>query len=280
VTGILVKQGINDAIRLPYLYKLMEQCIKDKHVDKLDIDGLLPARQAIFPGGLAILIALFEALNINNMQISGGALREGILYGMLENYQKNDRRQQGLNQLISRFHIDPNHSNRCRNLAISLCRKMCEQTQFCDFDTEVITGAAAALHELGLHIGYKSYHEHGAYILSHVELTGFTSLQRMMITDLVRMHRQEIDLSILQNYKSALQQMLINAMRILRISVILVNRRKDEAIPDVDLHISDDGVWHLSFAKNMKIAHPLIHTELTHECWLQHKAGWRLSLDA
>ncbi|MFC4700792.1 guanosine-5'-triphosphate,3'-diphosphate pyrophosphatase [Glaciecola siphonariae] len=279
VTGILVKQGINDAIRLPYLHELKQLCIAAGHIDTLEIDGLVPARQAIFPSGLAILIALFERLQINNMQISGGALREGILYGMLENYQKSDRRQQGINQLVSRFHIDPHHSRRCRKIAVSLCRQMCKQTDFCDFDTEVITGAAAALHELGLHIGFKSYHEHGAYILSHVELTGFTTLQRMMIMHLVNMHRQEIDLSILKNYKSAMRQMLINAMRILRISVILVNRRKDEAIPEVSLLVKDNNEWHLQFTQDMKVAHPLIRTELVHECWLQHKAGWQLILD-
>ncbi|WP_371193692.1 guanosine-5'-triphosphate,3'-diphosphate pyrophosphatase [Glaciecola sp. SC05] len=279
VTGILVKQGINDAIRLSYLHNLMHQCIAAKHLGKLNIEGLVPARQAIFPSGLAILIALFETLQIENMQISGGALREGILYGMLENYQKSDRREQGINQLVSRFHIDPAHSRRAKNVAAKLCRQMCKQTTFCDFDTEVITATAAALHELGLHIGFKAYHEHGAYILSHVELTGFTSLQRMMITDLVRMHRQEIDLSVLTNYKLALQEMLINAVRILRISVILVNRRKDDAVPELDLTIDDKGVWHLSFIKNMKLAHPLIHTELVHECWLQHKAGWQLLIE-
>lgn len=276
VTAILVKQGINDAIRLPYLYDLMRQCIKAEHLGRLNIQGLIPARQSIFPGGLAILIALFEALGIDNMQISGGALREGILYGMLENYQKSDRRQQGINQLIARFHIDPSHSKRCRNIAVKLCRQMCQQTTFCDFDTEVITATAAALHELGLHIGYKLYHEHGAYILQHVELTGFTSLQRMMITDLVRLHRQDIDITVLNNYKESLRQMLINAMRILRITIIIVNRRKDSAIPQIKLHIDDVGVWRLAFDTNMKVLHPLIYTELMHECWLQHKAGWQL----
>ncbi|WP_395340390.1 guanosine-5'-triphosphate,3'-diphosphate pyrophosphatase [Ningiella sp. W23] len=278
VVSILVKQGVNDAIRLDYLYDLMRLCVDAKHIDNLSIKGLPASRQAIFPGGLAILIALFQSLDINNMQISGGALREGILYGMLENYQKSDRREQGINQLIARFHIDPSHSKRCQTLAINMCREMCQQSDFCDFDTEVITGAAAALHELGLHIGYKAYHQHGAYILSHVELTGFTTLQRKMITDLVSMHRQEIDLSILDSYQDALRQMLINAMRILRISIILVNRRKDEAVPRGHLLIDSNEVWHLEFEQDMKIAHPLIHTELMHECWLQHKAGWQLVL--
>jgi exopolyphosphatase/guanosine-5'-triphosphate,3'-diphosphate pyrophosphatase len=89
------------------------------------------------------------------------------------------------------------------------------------------------------------------------------------------MHRLDIDSSVLDNYKAGLQQMLINAMRILRIAVILVNRRKDNAIPEVTLSIEDEH-WVLNFEKDMKVAHPLIQAELTHECWLQHKAGWQL----
>jgi len=279
VTQILVKQGINDAIRLQHLYNLRDICIKQKHVASLDIDGLPSARQAIFPSGLAILIALFETFNIDNMQIAGGALREGIIYGMLDNYQKSDRRTQGLNQLISRFHIDPAHSHRARDLAITLCHQMCEQTKFCDYDTHGVVGAAAALHELGLHIGYKSYHEHGAYILNHVEITGFTTLQRMMIRDLVSMHRQPVDMQAIKSYSEDLRGMLVCSLRILRLAIILVGRRKSSAIPKVELSI-DGSSWLLILPSDIKVKHPLIHTELLHECWMQHKAGWHLSLSS
>lgn len=279
VTQILVKQGINDAIRLHHLYNLRDICIEQKYLDELEIDGLPAARQAIFPSGLAILIALFESFNIDNMQIAGGALREGIIYGMLDNYQKSDRRTQGLNQLISRFHIDPAHSHRARDLAISLCHQMCEQTKFCDYDTHGVIGAAAALHELGLHIGYKSYHEHGAYILNHVEITGFTTLQRMMIRDLVSMHRQPVDMKAIANYSEDIRGMLICSLRILRLAIILVGRRKSSAIPKVSLRI-DGSTWSLILPDDIKIKHPLIHTELVHECWMQHKAGWQLRLSS
>lgn len=277
VTQILVKQGISDAIRLKYLYQLRDTCIEQKHISKLDIDGLPAARQAIFPSGLAILIALFESFEIENMQIAGGALREGIIYGMLDNYQKADRRTQGLNQLISRFHIDPTQSKRAKKIAVELCKQMCEQAKICDYDTHGIVGAAAALHELGLHIGYKQYHEHGAYILNHVEITGFTTLQRMMIRDLVNMHRQVIDVSVFDTYSDELKSMLICSLRILRIAIILVGRRKDSAIPQVDLRINNEN-WLLTMPDNIRTKHPLIYTELVHECWLQHKAGWQLVL--
>lgn len=277
VTQILVKQGINDAIRLKYLYQLRESCIAQKDLTRLDIDGLPVARRAIFPSGLAILIALFESLNIENMQIAGGALREGIIYGMLDNYQKSDRRTQGINQLVSKFHIDPRHSQRARAVAIDLCNQMCAQAQFCDYDTHGVVGAAAALHELGLHVGYKSYHEHGAYILNHVEITGFTTLQRMMIRDLVNLHRLPLDLTALNNYSPDIRNSMICCVRLLRIAVILVSRRKSDAIPRLGLHIEGEH-WRLLMSENIKIKHPLIHTELVHECWLQHKAGWQLSL--
>ncbi len=277
VTQILVKQGINDAIRLPYLLHLRDECVTQGQLSQLSIDGLPLSRQAIFPSGLAILIALFENLNIDNMQIAGGALREGIIYGMLENYHKSDRRTQGLNQLISRFHVDPFHSQRAREVALSLCNQLCEQQNFCDYDIHGVVAAAASLHELGLHIGYRQYHEHGAYILNHVEITGFTNLQRMIIRDLVSMHRQPIDLSKLENYTCELQQAIICCLRVLRIAIVLIGRRKKSAIPVCKLKTCGDH-WEVLLPEDIKTKHPLIYTELVHEAFLQHKAKWNLSL--
>lgn len=279
VTQILVRQGINDAIKLSYLHELRDRCIELKHIDDLLIDGLPPSRQPIFPSGLAILIALFECLRIRDMQVAGGALREGIIYGMLDNYHKSDRRSQGLNQLISRFHIDYAQSQRARKVALELCHQMCDQAKICDYDTHGIVGAAAALHEIGLHIGYKNYHEHGAYILNNVDMTGFTALQRMMIRDLVSMHRQPIDLMTLSDYSDDLRLMLSCSLRILRIAIILVGRRKTASIPKVELFLKGED-WLLILPPDIKTKHPLIHTELIHESWMQHKAGWRLELSS
>ena len=120
ITEILVKQGISDAIRLDYLYNLESQCIDCQNVGKLDIDGLADSRQAIFPSGLAILIALFETLQIETMNISGGALREGLIYGMLDNVQESDRRQQTLNQTMTRYHIQKEHADLVADVAVNL----------------------------------------------------------------------------------------------------------------------------------------------------------------
>lgn len=276
VTSILVKQSINDAIKLDYLQQLKQQCIKCAHIDSLKIAGLEESRRVIFPSGLSILIALFEKFSIKNMQIAGGALREGIIYGMLDNYQRTDRRSQGVDSLSERFHIDVKHARRTKMMATKLIRQLCNQSDFCDLDTEAIVSTAASLHEIGLHIGYKNHNEHGAYILTHTDLTGFTKLQRTFIRDLVGMHRQEIDLDVLNTYEDDMREMLSNALRVLRIAVILCTRRKDEHIPQPDLLVDEQGNWVLKFQTGILSAHPIVQAELIQETWLQHKVGWSL----
>ncbi|XOV79938.1 MAG: hypothetical protein ACFHVJ_03035 [Aestuariibacter sp.] len=44
------------------------------------LPGLGEARQAVFPAGLAILTALFQVFNIQQMGLADGALREGLLF--------------------------------------------------------------------------------------------------------------------------------------------------------------------------------------------------------
>lgn len=277
ITNILVKQHINDAIRLKYLLKLKQECIDCQHIDDLSIDGLEESRRIIFPSGLAILIALFRQLEIKNMQISGGALREGIIYGMLDNYQRTDRRSQGIEQLIERFHIDPQQSSRVKKIATTLMRQVCSQSSLCDIDTETIVSSAAALHEIGLHIGYKNFNEHGGYILTHTDLTGYTKLQRTFVRDLVSMHRLEIDISVINHYQEDMREMLISALRVLRIAVILCTRRSDLHIPKPTLTVTHEGDWTLSFGINELAKHPIVQAELIQETWLQHKHGWVLT---
>ena len=275
ITEILVRQNIGDAIRLDYLYHLQQQCIDCESLNNLDIEGLEEARKPIFPSGLCILISLFERLQIETMNISGGALREGLIYGMLDNLQENDRRKQTLNQVIARYHIDKPHAYAVKQTALSLCRQLCAQANVCHLDTEAVLGAAATLHEIGLHIEYKKHHEHGAYILNFIDLPGYTRLQRGAIRELVAQHRLGINPPAFDNYHDEVRPMLLCLLRVLRIAVVLCLRRQNKHIPEVTLHVEGD-TWSLTFPEQWLKKHPLINAELANETWLQHRAGWEL----
>jgi exopolyphosphatase/guanosine-5'-triphosphate,3'-diphosphate pyrophosphatase len=275
ITEILVAQGISDSIRIDYLYNLKQQCIDCERIDLLQIEGLTESRRAIFPSGLAILIALFEQLNIQEMQISGGALREGLIYGMLDNMQQNDRRLQTLEQCIERFHIEPEHANRVKVIALSLFEQVQNQVLLGKVDCEAILMASAMLHETGLHIEYKLHHQHGAYILSHLPLVGYTQQQRAGIKTLVQCHRQEINLSLFSSFHPEVRQALLILVRVLRLSCLLSIRRKDNLLADFTVDASDEK-WTLTFPKGWLKSHPLIDAELANEKWQQYKVGWIL----
>jgi len=79
-------------------------------------------------------------------------------------------------------------------VAMALSRQMCEQSKFCDFDTEGAYFLKLRRYtELGLHIGYKNFMNR-CIILTHVELTALQAFNACLLEILVAWHRQEIDL--------------------------------------------------------------------------------------
>jgi exopolyphosphatase/guanosine-5'-triphosphate,3'-diphosphate pyrophosphatase len=163
-----------------------------------------------------------------------------------------------------------------RKLALNLCKQLCSQTDFCHLDTEAVLDAAAMLHELGLHIEYKKHHDHGAYILNYIDLPGYTRLQRAAIRDLVKCHRQTIDIAPFNLYHDDVRTMLMGLLRILRIAVVVCLRRHQQHIPEITLEVNEHD-WTLTFPEGWLKEHPLINAELVNEAWLQHRAGWHLT---
>jgi len=70
-------------ITLAFLLEIKQRLIDCKVIENIAIDGLRCDRVAILASGLSILIALFNELAIENMQLSSGALREGLLSQLL-----------------------------------------------------------------------------------------------------------------------------------------------------------------------------------------------------
>lgn len=274
---ILVSRGIAEPIQLSYLNTLKDQSIQLGDVNKLDFEGLAESRKAIFPSGLAILIALFESLSIKQMQISSGALREGLIYGMLDQEKHTDLRAKTIQFATERFHVDEEQAVRVCHAALHLYQQYIQYEPDNDLDYEFVLDAASRLHEIGLHIDYKLYHQHGGYIVRHLSMLGFSAIQRALVALLIENHRQNINLESFSHYQSKHRKWALDLCRMLRLAVVLCLRRKDNLLPEIELKIEGTN-WQLLFPKNWLKKHPLIDVELANEKWLQHKAGWVLDV--
>lgn len=295
IQEIQIAQGQDEVITLARLESIMLQAQQCQRLDALDILGLAQDRKQVFASGLAILMALFRQLDIAGMTLSGGALREGILYGMLPELQQADVRQQTVTSLMLRYFIDQQQAMRVADMALTLAHSLLPVWDLQKFEGLSMLRAAAMLHELGLLIEYKNHHHHAAYIISHTELPGFTRAQQHLLMALLHNHRLDINTDVMARQTMTSVLLAMRLTRILRLAVILSMRRRQEVQPDVTLSLNsavpascngrDDDLsrqdaLELRFAPGWLELHPLMRAELEQEVLYQQQAGWRLSIHA
>ena len=81
IREVLIGMGYDDGIiTAKRLDKLVEKLCEWPTIEDIELSGLTPDRKPVFAAGVAILIAIFKDLKIDEMHFSEGALREGLLF--------------------------------------------------------------------------------------------------------------------------------------------------------------------------------------------------------
>ena len=107
-------------IRPDGLADLIDRLIAAKHLDRIDLPGVSPERRPVFPGGVAVLAAVMEALNVERLGVSDGSLREGLLEDLLGRVHHRDIRDATVRNLMDRYHVDAAHAKQVRDTALAL----------------------------------------------------------------------------------------------------------------------------------------------------------------
>lgn len=270
---IMLAQGKSERVTLPKLQELMGQAIACGKLDQLQLEGLAAERLTVFPSGLAILIAIFETLGIESMTLAGGALREGLIYGLLGNNHDCDARDRTADSLISRYQLDKEHAERVRDTAIEAFTQLQPAWRLSKRYGRPILRYAALLHEIGLCIEYKKAPQHAAYIIDNIDMPGFTPAQKKLLSALLFNQRDEFKLEPLEKQGAVTARQAIRLARILRIALILCMRRTQGTVPIFTLQ-ADDETLTLTLPKGWLDEHYLRASELRLEVERQQKMGW------
>jgi exopolyphosphatase/guanosine-5'-triphosphate,3'-diphosphate pyrophosphatase len=230
-------------ITLPFLKQVQHLLIACKHLEKIEIAGLDNDRKPVFASGVAILVALFESFTIQELKLSNGALREGLLYELMPNMQNRNIRHNTINSLNERFSVDIKQAKRVSKSAVILF----EQLGHILINSETSNNShiidllkiACQWHELGLTIGFKNYREHGAYILQHADLAGFEQGERCLLKMLVKLHIGDIDDEQVTTQVLADAQTIKYLLVAIRLAVIFSHRRQDDIMADYHLRLDD-----------------------------------------
>ncbi|MCL4135298.1 UNVERIFIED_CONTAM: hypothetical protein GTU68_038886 [Idotea baltica] len=254
-------EGSNE-ISLESLFKLRDLLI----AKELDLSSVKKERLPVFPGGLAILLAVFDSLDLDQMNFSDGALREGILFDLLGrlHLEHEDVRADTVRGFEHRYHVDFDQANRTELNAGMLLNKVKKQWGLMGIEYENQLKWAARLHEVGLDIAHSGYHRHSAYLLQHSDMPGFASSEQQVLACLVGCHRRKIrpeSFDVLQSEESETIKYLIV---LLRLAVLLNRDRVDNEFPLKTIEAKQNEIT-LEFEQGWIEQSPLTQIDLEQE---------------
>jgi len=271
------EEHIAQPVTLKKLHDFKSQLIEYKTIENISIRGLKEIRVPVICAGLAITIAIVETLQIKEFSHCQHALREGVLFELLDNHsnETDNIRSRTIKSLSERFNIDENYTNTAKEQALAIFNQVKSQWKINKNIYKELLTASIKLHEIGLDINPSGYHKHGEYILSHADLPGFNQEQQQALAWLVGSQRKKINpLENLQWYllePEKLEKICI----IIRLSILLTQQRHINETYTLIVEATDNSLS-LLLSNEWLVDHPIVDTELFYEAELMKPLGIEL----
>jgi exopolyphosphatase / guanosine-5'-triphosphate,3'-diphosphate pyrophosphatase len=233
---ILTEAGIaNGNITLDGLKWLYERAMRAGNVRALELPGLKGDRVPVFAGGLAIMLTVFEELNLREMTTVDTALRDGVLHDMLGRAHHTDVRELTVTQFAKRYHVDMKQAERVEKLALSFFDQLvpapfADGTEKSELAAEARYRSrqrltwAAQLHEIGMAVAQAGFHKHGAYIIANADMPGFSKREQARLAPLLLAQRGK--LTKISDQIPAGPEFIVESL-CLRLAVLLSRSRRN-----------------------------------------------------
>jgi exopolyphosphatase/guanosine-5'-triphosphate,3'-diphosphate pyrophosphatase len=233
-------------------------------------------RLNVLPGGLSILMAVHRTLGLVEMHTSQGALREGVLYDQVGRVGREEVKARTVDRMVERFAADPDQAARVESSALDLLEQIGDAWGL-DFDeSRMVLHWSARLHESGLSVAHTGYHRHGAYLLAHADMPGFSVDDQALLSAVIRTHRRKIRLEYFEGLPSQTFERAIRLAVIFRLAVLLNRGRVAPPKPKTSLSGSRRKIK-LTFEEGWFDEHPLTAADLAEEAEQLRAIDFRLS---
>ncbi len=267
-----------DHITLAGLQKLITALAEFEHIDQIKLDGLSDERAPVFIGGVVVLLSTFEALNIKQLEVSDRALREGLLHDLLGRLKDEDIRDASINHLAKRYHADRVQAQRVKKTSHYILQQLTNSWGLNFNEADEWLGWASDLHEIGLDIAHNRHNQHGAYIIEHSDLAGFSQFEQRFLAALVLSHRRKLPVKLYKELPKRIYKPVKQLSTILRLAVILHRSRSDVPMPDFSIKMTNKNKIELCLEPEWLSQHPLTQADLEEETTHLESINLELSL--
>ncbi len=221
-------------------------------------------RREVFVGGFMILATIFREFGCDRIEVSEGALREGVAYDLIDRLHDEDSRFNGVRNLASLFGPDERQAQRVQSLAVSFLEQVEDGWGLKRPIYRKLLIWGAQLHEIGIGISYSHHHLHGAYMIENSDMNGFSRQVQRILALLVKNSRQKLHLSeeewMTPEWAMAAKKLTV----LLRLAITMYRGRSDMDLDGINILIRENGLV-LTINPDWKMAHPLTMFDLETE---------------
>lgn len=256
-----------------HLLALKAKLIDAGTIQALDIPELPESRKGVIAGGLAVLLAVFDTLGIEHLFFAPGALRRGVMYALLERLNGQDLRQESIKLLLKRTRTDYKRADYLAKRAITLYEALEEKTQ-AEHSNRLYWACLSC--NIGKAISPNGHHHHGAYLLAHSHLPGFSKTEQDWMSRLVLGHRGK--LNKVEQWLS--NPSWTNSLLILRVVHLFAHEDNPKALENIAIKQMANRHWVITIKGSEWLnQHPLTFFLLKHEVEAWKALKYRLELD-
>jgi exopolyphosphatase/guanosine-5'-triphosphate,3'-diphosphate pyrophosphatase len=257
---------------------VLDLTLRTDHVRDVPFESLSEDRRTVFAGGLAILTEIFSSLGIKKMDVSDGAMRDGLLYDLVGRMTQEDARDRTVRAMQARYHVDTAQAERVESTAMNFLEQIADAWQLEDPVANQLLAWAARLHEIGLDVSHSRYHQHGAYLLENADMPGFPREEQRVLARIVGGHRRKLSLEGLEKLLPPWDRRVLHLMVLLRLAVLLHRGRGRAPLPELTLIARGRNMLEARFPVRWLRDHPLTVADLSQEIDLLKSVDFRLRI--
>lgn len=158
--------------------------------ERLDEPGMKSKRAGHIHVAATIVDTVLKELEIDEVVVSDWGLREGVLMQVLRAAPPPlpELREREVVRMQQTFLPDEPHLDHVGDLAGQLFDASTDLHDLGDDDRDVLV-FGARLHGVGQSLALRKQHHHGAYLIEHMELRGFSPRETAMLCCMARFHK-------------------------------------------------------------------------------------------
>mgnify|MGYP001756699202 FL=1 len=230
--------GFDNGISYQAMQKLQAYLIGLGEVRHIKLTSIKAHRQSVFPAGVAELLTIMQVLEIDRLEYSDGALREGVMYDMLGRQNDENVQARSVQALAERYSVSPKQAT----LVASTCQLLAQSNATAlklTAHAQDLLRYAAQLHEIGLAISHSNYHQHTSYLLKWSDMFGFSRADQEKLACLALYQRRKLKADQLPLVQAVGGDTLVAMCLLLRLGVLAHQSRSRHSAP-ITLAIKGD----------------------------------------